>query len=266
MVEGWVKIHRKILDWEWWEDHNTTRLFIYLLVSANHVDKRWRGNEVKRGEIITSLDAISKGTGLSIQNIRTSLNKLKLTQELTQIKHASFTHLKLNNYNDYQSTNKETNNEITKDQQRANKELTTTKECKNVRMKEINTIVDFFNKTLGRTIKGSKTARQYINARLSEGYTVEDAKRVIEYKKKQWKDDKDMKQYLTLETLFRQSNFDKYLGQSEPIRTTLQERAIKRALIECNGDKTSPLYKVLVRDNYIQLLEQQNKKEKGEVA
>ena len=27
-MEGWIKLHRKITTWEWWDDHNTTRLFV----------------------------------------------------------------------------------------------------------------------------------------------------------------------------------------------------------------------------------------------
>jgi hypothetical protein len=76
-MDGWIKIHRKILDWEWWGDQKTTVLFLFLLVNANFKDKKWRGKEIKRGEIITSLHHLSIGTKLSIQNIRTSIEKLK---------------------------------------------------------------------------------------------------------------------------------------------------------------------------------------------
>lgn len=81
--EGWILLHRKILEWEWWDDHNTFIVFIYLLLKANHKEKSWRGIPIERGQHITSYEKLAKGTGLSIQSVRTSTNKLISTEELT---------------------------------------------------------------------------------------------------------------------------------------------------------------------------------------
>ena len=35
-MEGYIQIHRKILEWEWFDDHNTFRLFMYLLLKATN--------------------------------------------------------------------------------------------------------------------------------------------------------------------------------------------------------------------------------------
>ena len=40
--QGRAKLHRQLLDWEWREDHNTTRVFIYLLLKVNYEDKKWK--------------------------------------------------------------------------------------------------------------------------------------------------------------------------------------------------------------------------------
>ncbi len=49
MQNGWIKIHRKILDWEWYSDLNVRVVFLHLLLKANHDDKKWMGMDIKRG-------------------------------------------------------------------------------------------------------------------------------------------------------------------------------------------------------------------------
>jgi hypothetical protein len=39
-MSGWIKIHRSILEWEWYEDTNTFRLFMHLILKANHKDRK----------------------------------------------------------------------------------------------------------------------------------------------------------------------------------------------------------------------------------
>ena len=52
-MEGWIKLHRKILDWEWYDDINTKVLFLHLLLTANHEEQKWRGKIIERGQLIT---------------------------------------------------------------------------------------------------------------------------------------------------------------------------------------------------------------------
>jgi len=123
---GYILIHRKMLDWEWWEDHNTTRLFLYLLLKANWEDKKWRGNEIKRGQLITGVFKLSTSIGLSVQQTRTALNKLKSTNEITIETTNEYSLITVNNYCDYQDINKRNNKRITNEQQTNNKRVTTT--------------------------------------------------------------------------------------------------------------------------------------------
>ena len=52
-MDGWISLHRKLKDWEWYTEPNTFRLFIHCLLSANHKDNSWRGIEVKKGSFVT---------------------------------------------------------------------------------------------------------------------------------------------------------------------------------------------------------------------
>lgn len=53
----------------------------------------------------------------------------------------------------------------------------------------------------------------FVMQRLKEGYTVQDCHSVIELKCGEWMHDDKMFKYLTPETLFRRSNFERYLGE-----------------------------------------------------
>lgn len=71
-----------MVEWDWYCDANTFRVFMHLVICANHVTETWRGIEVERGQIVTGRDALSKALGLSPQEIRTSLDKLKLSKDI----------------------------------------------------------------------------------------------------------------------------------------------------------------------------------------
>jgi hypothetical protein len=140
-MSGWIKLHRSILDWEWYSDVNTSRLFTHLLLKANYKPKNWKGIPVAIGQTITSRETLSRETGLSIQQIRTSLNKLKSTSDITIKSTSTYTVVTLAAYSLYQSMDELPTIKITSDstneQQTDNKPITTTKEVKNIRMKEI---------------------------------------------------------------------------------------------------------------------------------
>ena len=124
-----------MLDWEWYKDCHVKDVFIHLLLRANHQDNRWQGIVVKRGQIITGRKSLAEELGFSEQSIRTSLNKLKSTNEITIKTTKKYSLITIVNYEKYQtydleSTNKSTN-ELTNNQPTTNQQLTTNKNEKN---------------------------------------------------------------------------------------------------------------------------------------
>lgn len=103
---GWICLHRKMLDWEWYNDANTFRLFVHCLLRANHSDNRWRGHLIKRGQFISSISILSGELGLTIKQIRGSLDKLKRTGEVASESNSQFTVFTVKKYDDYQSEGK----------------------------------------------------------------------------------------------------------------------------------------------------------------
>lgn len=128
-MSGWIKIHRQILDWEWYSDNNAFRVFMHLILKANHKEKRYKGIELKSGSVVTSRDILSFETGLSVQQIRTSLDKLKSTNEITIETSTKGTIIQVVNYAKYQLTTSESTNE----QPTNNQQVTTNKNEKKER-------------------------------------------------------------------------------------------------------------------------------------
>lgn len=124
--QGWIKLHRQILEWEWYSDNNCFRLFLHLLLKANHKEKRFKGIELKVGSIVTSRDLLAKETGLSSQQIRTALTKLNSTNEITCVTNSQGTIIQIVSYEKYQIAT----NEITNEQPTNNQRITTNKNDK----------------------------------------------------------------------------------------------------------------------------------------
>lgn len=125
MRKGFITLERQILDWEWYDDLNTTRLFIHCLLRANHRENKWRGISIKRGSFLTSINTLSSETKLSISKIRTSIKKLKSTKEIAIESQAQHTVITVIKYDYYQSSDKQYDNCITRESQSDDKALTT---------------------------------------------------------------------------------------------------------------------------------------------
>lgn len=146
---GFIKIYRSITDWDWWDDLNTFRLFMTILIMANWKDKKWRGKRIRRGQVWTSLETLAQESGLSIRQVRVSLDKLLMTNELTSEVTNSGRLITVVNYDFYQSSEGDVTNEMTNDasaeRQTYDKPVTTTKEVKEV--KELKNVVSRVPKT-----------------------------------------------------------------------------------------------------------------------
>lgn len=121
-MEGWIKLHRRLLEWEWYSEPNTFRLFIHCLLKANHKEKKYRGQVVNVGSFLTSRELLSHETGLTERQVRTSLNRLKSTNELTVKSSRKGTVIQVVKFKEYQlidqsNDQQATNKRPTNDQQ-----------------------------------------------------------------------------------------------------------------------------------------------------
>ena len=84
-----------------------------------------------------------------------------------------------------------------------------------------NEIIEYLNLKANTKFRSNSAAtKRHLNARLAEGFTIDDFKKVIDVKCTQWLNDPNMKKYLRPETLFTASHFESYLNEYvEPPRS-----------------------------------------------
>jgi len=131
MDNGWVKAHRKLIEWEWYDDSKMVHLYLHCLLKANHKPNKWRGIVIESGQFVTSYSKLSCELPMTVQQIRTSLNKLKSTSEVTIKSTSKYSIISITNWDSYQQDNKQTNKQITNEQQSNNIQVTTNKNEKN---------------------------------------------------------------------------------------------------------------------------------------
>lgn len=102
LQNGFIALHRSLLSWGWHADPATGWLFVNLLLMANWTDSDWQGMTIKRGQLVTGRKALAAQTGLSEQTVRTSLNRLKSTNEITIASTNKFSVITIVNYGKFQ--------------------------------------------------------------------------------------------------------------------------------------------------------------------
>lgn len=150
--KSFIVINRKILKWGWYDDINTKVLFLHLLLIANWEDKEWHGITVKRGQVITGRKKLSKETKLTEQQIRTALDKLISTNEITINTTNKYSVITINNYRKYQDYNQRDNQNITNNQPTNNQQITTTKQYNNITNKQLYSCCCYAEEIFGRTL------------------------------------------------------------------------------------------------------------------
>lgn len=121
---GFVAIPRGLTDWEWYSEPNTARLFIHLLLTANWQEKQWQGIIIHPGELVTSQSQLAKQLNLTVMQVRTALEHLKVTGWITVKTGPKYSVVAINNYLSLVGDNSQSNRQITGKQQADNNNLT----------------------------------------------------------------------------------------------------------------------------------------------
>ena len=101
---GWICLHRAILDWQHWGEPNVVVVFLTLLLHANTKRKWWQGIRCERGETLVTIDTLRDETKLSKPTIIRILRLLEDSGEITRLridqKHTKTTIKKYSQYQD----------------------------------------------------------------------------------------------------------------------------------------------------------------------
>ena len=123
-TDGFLKISRKILDWRWYTNENTMRLFFHLMLRANHTDAEFENHKIKRGQLVTSRKALAYELKMSEQSIRTALDHLKSTHDITITATKKYSIITIVDYEQLQTTNQPFDQQTTNEQPTINQQLT----------------------------------------------------------------------------------------------------------------------------------------------
>ena len=100
---GYIKIFRSILNWRWYHDANTLRVFLHLLLTANYKVHAFEDITIERGQRVVSIKKLAEELNLSEKNVRTALKHLKKTGEVAVKATSKYSIITIKNYNFYQS-------------------------------------------------------------------------------------------------------------------------------------------------------------------
>lgn len=141
-MSGWIKLHRGIFDHWIASDPDYLCVWLRMLTDANFEDKKHLFNgsliEIKRGQIIFGLEAWSTKTGVTIAKLRRLIDMLEKDKMINRQKTNKFSLISILNYTRYQDDDRQNASKS----QAEDKQNATPKELKNIRIKEVNTLVD----------------------------------------------------------------------------------------------------------------------------
>lgn len=237
-MEGWIKLHRSLITWDYWDDHNTTRLLTYLLLSVNHQTKNWKGMEIQAGTIVTSFEKLSIATGLSVQQIRRSLTCLENDKQITRKSTNKHQTISLVKWKELQVIESKPTSKKNKTEHQNNSETTTTKEGKKERI--FNTDSEFTNwfnasieKITGKTGRFSvlsPTDKNNLEKLLNASYNQDDWDLVFKSMSvNKWVIENKA---MNPSHFLRVENFNRYLGNSSSINNPFGSVPEKRSNTE----------------------------------
>lgn len=157
-MKGFIKLHRQIIDWEWYQDVNTKSVFIHILLNACYDECRFMGRPVTRGQYITSLSRLSRDLNISVRQVRTALNRLEKTGEIDTQTSNKATLVTICNYDSYQVEEKKSKKKSTSKRQAVDTQPTDISK-KEIKIEDKNTI--FYQEARGSEIWVSQVGMQY---------------------------------------------------------------------------------------------------------
>ena len=103
----WLKLHRRIIQWEWFTDSKTLHVFIYLLLRANIKTGKMNGSTIRRGQVVTSYPRIAAATGMSVSSARRVIDNLVSTGEIISEPTNKYNLITIVKYETYQAHHRE---------------------------------------------------------------------------------------------------------------------------------------------------------------
>lgn len=220
---GWVKLHRKLLDNPIFDNPNLLKMWIWCLLKATHQEyDQMVGLQkitLKKGQFITGRFKGSEELKLNPSTFYKHLKTLQAENLISLNSNNKITIVTIEKWGEYQTEQNKNINRITTKEQQNN----TNKNNKNIRNNIYSPVVEYLNQKTGKKFRATSTkTKDLINARVNEGFKEKDFYKVIDIKVAEWKGNPKMELYLRPETLFS-NKFEGYLNQNPVIEDELAE-------------------------------------------
>lgn len=219
MAEGWIKLDRQLQNHWLWKQYPFSygQAWVDLIMLANHEDTKipYKGQMIicEKGTVNRSISSLAERWKWSRDKTRNFLRLLEADNMCVVNATKNRTTITLVNWDKFQvllATNYTTNSSTDKATSRQRADINKNDKNDNNSLLDI---VGYLNERAGKSFKAtSAKTKSVINARLKEGFTVEDFRAVIDKKCDEWLGDPKMEQYLRPETLFG-TKFEGYLQQ-----------------------------------------------------
>ena len=109
---GYVKLYRKMTEWEWYKNVNIKTVFLHCLFRANYADQRFEGMTIKKGEFVTSYKKFAEEVGLTVHQVRYALDRLNFTHEVAIKTTNKFTVISVVKWEDFQVEENQNNKQF----------------------------------------------------------------------------------------------------------------------------------------------------------
>lgn len=177
MENGWILLHRKILDNPIYRKPAWLCVWITLLLLASHKDKDdliWNGNPIKlkKGQFITGRKKLKDLTGIAESTIEDILKYLEIQQQIQQQKTTKFRLITILKWDKYQKRDIKSDNRATTEQQQSdtinnvNKDNNDKELTHSAEPKIENQLFDIFYKTINPNInyghKGNRNDAKWL--------------------------------------------------------------------------------------------------------
>lgn len=120
---GWLKLHRQLLSWQWYDDIPTRLTFIHLLLTVAYKDHKYKGILIKKGTRLYGQDQMAKEVGITRAQLRRAICNLKRTNDITNETSSQGSVIEIVKFKKYQGVaNEKTGKEPADSQRIANTE------------------------------------------------------------------------------------------------------------------------------------------------
>lgn len=141
MIEGWIRVHRALLDSEIFASEKGLKIWIWMLLKANYKDrfvpvKIGAGQstvEIKRGELLFGRFTAEDELGINGSTIYKWIKKMEVSKMIELKSNSHYTVVSINKYNEYNTLEF---NEVAATEQPTNNQRTTKEQPKNTPNKE----------------------------------------------------------------------------------------------------------------------------------